>query len=194
MPGGSSLQAQDLSHTGMAARVQAGLVRSYQITSVFKRLSTLDNLCLAMQARRPGVAFLAPAASDGARAMKPWPCWVALAWPRGLNRRRAVWLMASSASWSWPGLGRPPALCCCWTSHWPAWGPRNRPAWWSCCALRHETTLLLVEHDMDAVFRLADRITTLVAGRVIASDTPDAIRAHPRGAEGLFGDELEALP
>jgi branched-chain amino acid transport system ATP-binding protein len=60
--------------------------------------------------------------------------------------------------------------------------------------LRRETTLLLVEHDMDAVFRLADRITTLVAGRVIVSDTPEAIRAHPEVLRAYLGDELEALP
>src|SRR5690349_17635223 len=45
--------AGDLTHAGMAARVRAGLVRSYQITSIFKRYSVLDNLALAVQARRP---------------------------------------------------------------------------------------------------------------------------------------------
>ena len=44
--------------------------------------------------------------------------------------------------------------------------------------LRGSVTMLLVEHDMDAVFRLADRISTLVAGRVIASGTPAEIRGH----------------
>ena len=42
--------------------------------------------------------------------------------------------------------------------------------------LRREVTIVLVEHDMDAVFALADRITVLVYGRVIASDAPAAIR------------------
>jgi branched-chain amino acid transport system ATP-binding protein len=44
--------------------------------------------------------------------------------------------------------------------------------------LKHEHAILLVEHDMDAVFRVADRITVMVNGRVIASDTPAAVRAN----------------
>lgn len=48
-----------------------------------------------------------------------------------------------------------------------------------CCKACGETTLLLVEHDMDAVFRLADRISVLVYGRVIVSGTPDQVRSHP---------------
>jgi branched-chain amino acid transport system ATP-binding protein len=52
-------------------------------------------------------------------------------------------------------------------------------------------TLLLVEHDMDAVFRLADRISTLVAGRVIASGTPAEIRGHAEVKRAYLGDEME---
>ena len=43
--------------------------------------------------------------------------------------------------------------------------------------LKREQTIVLIEHDMDAVFKLADRITVLVDGRVIASGAPDEIRA-----------------
>ncbi|MBS0318775.1 MAG: ABC transporter ATP-binding protein, partial [Proteobacteria bacterium] len=56
--------------------------------------------------------------------------------------------------------------------------------------LRGEVTMLLVEHDMDAVFRLADRVSTLVSGRVIASGTPDDIRAHPEVRRAYLGDEM----
>ena len=45
-------------------------------------------------------------------------------------------------------------------------------------SLRPGHAILLVEHDMDAVFRIADRITVMVDGRVIASDAPAAIRAN----------------
>jgi branched-chain amino acid transport system ATP-binding protein len=55
--------------------------------------------------------------------------------------------------------------------------------------LRREVTIVLVEHDMDAVFALADRITVLVYGRVIASDTPDTIRKHEEVKRAYLGDQ-----
>ena len=58
--------------------------------------------------------------------------------------------------------------------------------------IREQVTVLLVEHDMDAVFRLADRITVLVNGRVIATGAPEAIRTHPEVMRAYLGDELAA--
>jgi branched-chain amino acid transport system ATP-binding protein len=55
-------------------------------------------------------------------------------------------------------------------------------------ALRREVTIVLVEHDMDAVFALADRITVLVYGRVIASDLPAAIRGNQEVKRAYLGD------
>jgi branched-chain amino acid transport system ATP-binding protein len=59
--------------------------------------------------------------------------------------------------------------------------------------LRHTTTMLLVEHDMAAVFRLADRISVLVFGKVIASGTPDTVREDPAVRRAYLGDELETI-
>jgi branched-chain amino acid transport system ATP-binding protein len=55
--------------------------------------------------------------------------------------------------------------------------------------LKQELTILLIEHDMEAVFALADRITVLVYGRVIASDTPQAVRANPEVREAYLGEQ-----
>jgi branched-chain amino acid transport system ATP-binding protein len=55
--------------------------------------------------------------------------------------------------------------------------------------LRREVTIVLVEHDMDAVFALADRITVLVYGRVIASDAPAAIRANEEVRRAYLGEQ-----
>jgi branched-chain amino acid transport system ATP-binding protein len=55
--------------------------------------------------------------------------------------------------------------------------------------LRREVTIVLVEHDMDAVFALADRITVLVYGRVIASDVPAAIRGNDEVKRAYLGEQ-----
>jgi branched-chain amino acid transport system ATP-binding protein len=55
--------------------------------------------------------------------------------------------------------------------------------------LRKEVTIVLVEHDMEAVFALADRITVLVYGRVIASGDPGAIRANAEVRQAYLGEQ-----
>jgi len=55
--------------------------------------------------------------------------------------------------------------------------------------LRHEAPILLVEHDMDAVFALADRISVLVYGKIIATGTVDEIRANKQVKEAYLGEE-----
>ena len=58
--------------------------------------------------------------------------------------------------------------------------------------MRASVTLLLVEHDMDAVFRLADRISVLVSGRIIATDIPEKIKSNEEVRRAYLGDELAA--
>jgi branched-chain amino acid transport system ATP-binding protein len=55
--------------------------------------------------------------------------------------------------------------------------------------LKQQKTMILVEHDMDAVFRLADRISVLVYGRVIATGTPEEIRMNEEVKKAYLGEE-----
>ena len=58
-------------------------------------------------------------------------------------------------------------------------------------SLRHETAILLIEHDMDAVFRLADRITVLVQGKVLMTGSADEVRGNPDVQAVYLGTEAE---
>ena len=56
-------------------------------------------------------------------------------------------------------------------------------------SIKGQVTLLLVEHDMDAVFALADTVSVLVAGRVMATGSPDEVRQNPAVKAAYLGDE-----
>jgi branched-chain amino acid transport system ATP-binding protein len=57
--------------------------------------------------------------------------------------------------------------------------------------LKGRFPMVLVEHDMTAVFALADRISVLIYGRILASGAPDAVRADPAVITAYLGDEME---
>ena len=148
-----------------------GVGRSFQRTNIFATLTVLENVRLAVQAVEY-VAAAPPAATLHAK--------------RGLIERaeRALHRVglaeaaraspapsrtASSASsrspWRWPASPR----CCCWTSRWPAWGPRKSQRLTALLkGLAREHAVLLIEHDMDFVFAVADWMTVMAEGTVLA--------------------------
>jgi branched-chain amino acid transport system ATP-binding protein len=185
---------EDITRTRQHQRVKAGLARSYQITSIFRRFSVLDNLALAVQARSgSSFSFWRPVASeqalfDEARSIAAQvglaekASFMAGSLAHGEQRALEVGLALAT---------RPRLLLL--DEPMAGMGPEESARMIELIGrVRASVTVLLVEHDMDAVFRLADRITVLVNGRVIASGVPHEIRADPEVRRAYLGDEVAA--
>jgi branched-chain amino acid transport system ATP-binding protein len=175
-------------------RVAAGLARSYQITSIFRRFSVLDNLALAVQARSgSSFSFWKPvqketALFDEARSVADEVGLSAKADSTAGNlahgEQRALEIGLALAT-------RPKLVLL--DEPMAGMGPEDAKRTIQLLErVRSRVTVLLVEHDMDAVFRLADRISVLVSGRIIATDAPARIKANPEVRRAYLGDEVAA--
>jgi len=180
----------DITALPMYRRSRLGLARSFQITSLFLDLSVLDNVLLAVQAhaghsfhfwrnarletglRQTALAALARVGLAD-RADR-----VTSALSHG-EHRLIEFAMALAASPRMLLLDEPMA----------GLGPEESARMVEMLrALKKEVTILLVEHDMEAVFALADRITVLVYGRVIATGAPADIRSNTTVRDAYLGE------
>jgi branched-chain amino acid transport system ATP-binding protein len=182
---------QDITALPVYRRSQLGLARSFQITSLFLDFTALDNVALAVQAHA-GHSFSfwrdarrEPELREPARAALGRV---------GLSRRADV-LVANLSHGEHRQLEiamalatRPRMLLL--DEPMAGMGPEGSARMVAMLReLKQELTILLIEHDMEAVFALADRITVLVYGRVIASGMPDAIRANAEVREAYLGEQ-----
>jgi branched-chain amino acid transport system ATP-binding protein len=185
---------EDVTRLQQHQRVKAGLARSYQITSIFKRFSVLDNLALAVQARRgSSFSFWRPVAAEAelleeaqviAAQIGLGEKAASLAGTLAHGEQRALEVGLALAT-------RPKLVLL--DEPLAGMGPEESQRMIALISrMRTEVTVLLVEHDMDAVFRLAERITVMVNGRVIATGRPTDIRADPEVRRAYLGDELAA--
>ncbi len=185
----------DVTRRPVHERSLLGLARSFQITSIFRDFTVLDNVALAVQAHRgssfrfwrnarrdptlrePARQALAAVGLDGRAGV------VAGDLAHGEQRQLEIAMALATRprllllDEPMAGMGREE-------------GERMVEL---LRGLKAGHGVLLVEHDMDAVFALADRITVLVYGRAIASGTPHAIRNDARVIEAYLGD-TEAAP
>ena len=179
--GSIELLGHDVTAWPQPRRARAGLGRSYQRNTIFPSFTVFENCRLAAQAQ----------------AQKPWQWWQAA---QNCEASTAAARAAAQRAGLDAVLERPAGLL----SH----GEKRQLEIAMCLATEPEVLLLdeplagmgaeetermlallaelkaghailLVEHDMDAVFRIAERITVMVNGAVIASDTPEAVRASP---------------
>ena len=180
---------EDVTHLSMPQRVRRGLARSFQITSILPGFSALANVALAVQARSgSSFRFFGNAAQEKILNEPAMDCLaqVGLAArahiPAGLlshGEKRQLELAI--------GLATEPKLLLldeplAGTGH-----DESQRVVETLRRLKDRLTIVLIEHDMDAVFSLADRVSVLVYGRVIATDTPERIRANPEVRAAYLG-------
>ncbi len=181
---------RDVGRLDMAGRARLGLARTYQVSSVAPDFTVLQNVALAeLGAMGRTFRFFKPALADSAitdRAARH----IAQAGLEGRELVRAAELshgerrkleiaMALSLAPKAFLLDEPMA----------GMGSEGAVQLGALLdRLRHKAPILLVEHDMDAVFALSDRISVLAGGRLIATGTADEIRAHPEVRQVYLGD------
>ncbi len=182
---------RDITRLPPYVRSHLGLARSFQITSIFMHMTLLDNVALAVQAHAGhSYRFWKPARRDP-RLIQPA---MAALDQVGLGDRAHV--LASEVSHGEHrqleiamALATEPKLLLL-DEPMAGMGPEESARMVEILrGLKGEKTMLLIEHDMDAVFALADRITVLVYGSVIASGVPEAIRADEAVRRAYLGDD-----
>ena len=182
---------EDVTALAAPARSQRGLARSFQITSVFRGFTALDNVALSLQAHdghsfrfwreARGEATL----RDPARAildevgLGPRADVLAANLAHGEQRQLEI-AMALATKPRMLLLDEPMA----------GMGREDSERMVALLKrLKGRETILLIEHDMDVVFALADRITVLVYGRAIATGAPAAIRANADVRQAYLGED-----
>ena len=185
------LDGVDLTPLPMEARTRAGLSRCFQITSIFPRATVRDNLLLAVQACSGSSLRLFADRSretrlhDAAQALaervglQSVTARIAGTLPHGAQRQLDV-ALALAARPKLLLLDEPLA----------GMGAEDSETMTALIAtLKADMAVLLIEHDMKAVFALADRVSVLVYGRVLVSGTVDQIRADARVQAVYLGTE-----
>lgn len=184
---------EDVTRLSLARRARRGLARSFQITSIVPGFSAIENVALAVQARSgSSFRFFRPAGSEASlndQAME------ALS-EVGLERRAAVPAAALSHGEKRQlelaiALAMRPRLLLL-DEPLAGTGPEEAERLLRILGdLRARYGVLLIEHDMPAVFALADRVSVLAQGRVIATGTKEEIRANPVVRDAYLGEEEE---
>ena len=189
--GSIRFDGRDIGLLGPEERARAGLARSFQVSSVIPAMTALQNVQLAVMGESRRVFGLFRAVARDARLSDPArehldrvglgdradvPAQVlSHGERRQLEIAMALALRPKAFLLDEPMAGMGPE------------GSARLTRFLD--GLRHEAPILLVEHDMDAVFALADRISVLVYGRIIATGSVDEIRANPEVQTAYLGED-----
>jgi branched-chain amino acid transport system ATP-binding protein len=182
---------EDITALPMYKRSLLGLARSFQITSLFLDHSVLDNVALSVQAHTGHSFHFWRNARREAELREPALAALARVGLAERADRRASALSHGEhrqIELAMALAGRPRMLLL--DEPMAGMGPDESARMVRTLRdLKKELTILLIEHDMEAVFALADRITVLVYGRVIASGKPDEIRANADVIKAYLGEK-----
>lgn len=185
------LRGRDVTRLPIHARARQGLGRTFQLTSVLPGCTVLENVVLAAQAALPGLKgwlvdpMRSPALTAAATAALGQVGLAGAAQSRAETlahgqRRRLELAMAL--------VGEPAVLLL--DEPMAGLGPEEGLAMTALLqALKGRSTILLIEHDMDVVFALADRVSVLVAGELVASGPVSEVRREPRVRRAYLGEE-----
>jgi branched-chain amino acid transport system ATP-binding protein len=182
---------EDVTALSAPKRARKGLARSFQITSIYSQYTALDNVALAVQAHAGhSFRFWAPARAE-AELREPAR---RILDEVGLGERASV--LAANLSHGEQrqlevamALATRPRLLLL-DEPMAGMGPEESQRMIEFLGrLKTQHTMILVEHDMDAVFKLADRISVLVYGRLIATGAPDEIRANREVRTAYLGED-----
>ena len=185
-----ALAGEDITAWSQPRRARAGVGRSYQRTTIFPPLSVFENTRLCAQSRRPA----------------PWALWQSAARCAASGDTATLAIRAAGladvadrpAGALSHGQQRQLEIAMCLATQprvllldepLAGMGAEETERMLALLIdLKREHALLLVEHDMDAVFRVADRITVMVNGEVIKSDVPEVIRTDPGVRVAYLGE------
>ena len=189
--GRTLFDGRDITGLPTAQRALLGLARSFQITSVFPEFTVLENVALAMQAHcGHSFRFWTPVLSQ-AELVEPAHSAIAQAGLAARSSARVAELAHGERrqlELAMVLVARPKLLLL----DEPMAGMSRQESGLVVellGRLKGQYTMLLVEHDMDAVFALADRVSVMVNGAIVASDKPEAIRGNELVRRAYLGDE-----
>jgi branched-chain amino acid transport system ATP-binding protein len=184
---------RDVTALSAPGRATLGLARSFQITSILPAFSVIENVALAVQARL-GSSFRFFGRANAEEALNK-PAMAALrevdladradvpAGHLSHGEKRALELAIA--------LAMEPKLLLLDEPMAGAGREESKRLIAVLSRFKRRFPMLLVEHDMTAVFALADRISVLIYGQILASGPPDAVRTDPQVIAAYLGDEME---
>ena len=190
-----TFKGADITEVPMPGRARLGLVRSFQITSLCMEFTARDNVAMAVQARQGhSFRFWRNARTDPSLVNPA----MAVLEQVGLADRAMVQagLLSHGEQRQLEvaiALATEPTLLLLDEPMAGMGREESQRMVTFLQTLKRRYSILLIEHDMDAVFALADRISVLVYGRVIATGLPAEIRANPEVQHAYLGDEAEEL-